>query len=75
MLVRLGILDVLPINRRQAIDSSGREVELRLMASRGFSQVARQSGTGSAMSMLNIFAIRGDLCRQRKPSPLVMLNV
>jgi hypothetical protein len=32
MLVRLGLLDVLPINRRQAIDSSGREVELRLMA-------------------------------------------
>jgi len=41
MLVRLGLLDVLPINRRQAIDSSGREVELRPMASRGFSQVAR----------------------------------
>jgi len=40
MLVRLGLLDVLPINRRQAIDSSGREVELRPMASRGFSQVA-----------------------------------
>ena len=27
MLVRLGLLDVSPINRRQAIDSSGREVE------------------------------------------------
>jgi hypothetical protein len=27
MLVRLGLLDVSPINRRQAIDSSGREVD------------------------------------------------